>query len=140
MAESGQLLVPDGWTGKEVGMRIVSLVAGLILGKFVLDDAQVVNFLAGLVDTGEARAVAFLAYLFTVVTFAGAVLAIPAPRGSSIAYVVAGCLGIYLGSSTWWRDAIVWGIGAFILALVSYIGFRRQLRKATRVMETGLSA
>lgn len=113
-------------------MRILTFLLGLILGVLVLDDATKIDFLAGLAGTTNAATVSALAYVFALLTFAGAVLAIPAPRGAALAFMVAGVLGLFLGATTVWANAVVWGIAALVLAICASIGHRRKLRKAER--------
>jgi len=116
-------------------MRILTLLLGLILGVLVLDDATKIDFLAGLAGTTNAATVSALAYVFALLTFAGAVLAIPAPRGAAVTFIVAGVLGLVLGVTTIWANAVVWGIAALVLAICAYVGYRRKRRKAERKMQ-----
>lgn len=62
-------------------MRILTLLLGLIPGVLVLDDATKIDFLAGLAGTNNAAMVSGPSYVLALLTFAGAVLAIPAPQG-----------------------------------------------------------
>jgi len=86
----------------------------------------------------EHRAAARLC--FRIADVRGDVLAIPAPRGAAMAFVLAGILGLFLGATTIWENALVWGVGALILALFAYIGHRRKRRKAQQRAQTQMLA
>ena len=57
-----------------------------------------------------------------------------------MAFVLAGILGLFLGATTIWENALVWGVGALILALFAYIGHRRKRRKAQQRAQTQMLA
>lgn len=113
-------------------MRVLALVLGLVLGVLVLEEATVVGTLAGFAGTNEAAVVAGLGYAVAVLCFVGAALALPAPRGSTITFAVAGLVAVLVGAGTIWANMLVWGVAAFVLALCAHIGYRRRRRKAKR--------
>lgn len=112
--------------------RGLTLVLGLVLAVAVLDDASRIDVLARLAGTDDAAVVAGLAYLFALLVFAGAVLALPAPRGAAVLLLIGGGIGLVLGAGTIWQNALVWGGAALVLALVAWLGHRAKRRGARR--------
>lgn len=107
-----------------VFLRLVCLIAGAVLALMVLDELGAVRFLAALAGTDAAMATVSFGYAFVAMLFAGAALSLPAPRAASVVFLLAGGVGLLIGGSTIWENAIVWGIGAFLLAALDYVGYR----------------
>ena len=113
-------------------MRLLTFVLGLGLGVLVLDDASTIDLLARFAGTDEAAFVAVLAYSFAVMVFGGSVLVFPAPRGAAIVLVLAGALGLVLGGTTIWQNALLWGPLALLLAVFAFVAHRLKRRKERR--------
>ena len=118
-----------------VVLRIVSLVGGLLLGILALDDLGAVRVLAALAGTDAANLTVLLGYALVATLFGGGMLAVPAPRAAAIIFLFAGAIGLFVGSSTVWENALVWGGGALFLAILCFIGHRIKRGKERRARE-----
>lgn len=118
-----------------VVLRVVALVGGLLLGFLALDDLGAVRLLAAFAGTDAAQTTVALGYVLVATLLGGGALALPAPRGAAITFLVAGVIGLLVGSTTVWQNALVWGGGALILALLCFIGHRIKLGKERRARE-----
>lgn len=105
-------------------MRIAVTILGLILlipmglqafTLFAISDA------VGRQDTAEAGAIGVLVALIWLV---GSAIAIPAPRGAFIAFMLA-ALPAFSVSGTY-GDMAIWGAIALVLAVMSYVGHRQK--------------
>ena len=121
-----------------VVLRVAALLGGLLLGVLALDDLGAVRFLAAFADTDAADVTVALGYVLVATLFGGAMLSLPAPRAAGIVFIIAGLIGIFVGSSTAWGNALVWGGGAVILAILCFIAHRIKRGKERRVREREL--
>ena len=121
-------------------MRIAVLIIGLCLTGIVglqsctvtLGDHLARNGSGG----GGGGAVGLLiAFLFVL----GSAFALGLPRISAALFLVAGLLGISVGSTTDFHDLRVWGGVALALAIMAYFG-SRELRRRNRSLTDGTAA
>ncbi len=114
-------------------MRFVVLVVGIVLGLFMLDEAQGVGTLAAFAGSDDAAVTALLGYAATILTFVGAGLVVPAPRAAGWILAVAAVGGLILGAGTaLWTDMYVWGTVDAILALMAFAAWRGRRRRKIR--------
>lgn len=112
-------------------MRIAVLIIGLGL-VMVLGLQSCTVMVGGELSqnemTSEAGAIGiFMAVLFLL----GAAFSMGVPLVSLILFVLAGVLGLTMGSESDFTDLVIWGWGSLILAVMSYFGMREKRKKVT---------
>ncbi|HKG25473.1 MAG TPA: hypothetical protein VKB09_07475 [Thermomicrobiales bacterium] len=145
---------PGAATGQLSPARLLVLLVGFTAGWVALDRVRAVDALANFLRTDGAAQVARLGFAFAALLWVGAALAPVAPRGSALAFGVAGAIGTFLATaSTWerrleWRGAAsvlnawdrlpLWAGAAFALALFSLLAGRyRPGRRSVREAASG---
>jgi hypothetical protein len=115
-------------------MRVAVLIIGLIIGLISMVQACSVYSLSGASDalqgagqsgTTSAGAVGILTALLILVA-AGFVM--PYPRVATGILIIAGLMGVVVGGSSKFQDQLVWGVAAFVLAAMAYVGSRQKRR------------
>jgi hypothetical protein len=61
----------------------------------------------------------------------GGAFAMSFPIVSIVSFVIAGCFALAAGLASDFGDLSVWGFVAFILAIMSYFGFREKRKRDT---------
>lgn len=83
--------------------RLLILLAGFAAGWIALDRVRGVDALASFIKTDGAAQVARLGFSFAALLWVGAALAPVAPRGSALAFGVAGAIGAFLATASSWE-------------------------------------
>jgi len=116
-------------------MRLAVLIIALIIGIVVTFQACTAYGLSGVAeglgasgakDLTGASATGILTGLLILV---GAGFALPFPRVATAILVAAGLLGILVGTAGHFPDQVIWGVVAFVLAGMSYLGARSKRRE-----------
>jgi hypothetical protein len=123
-------------------MRIAVLIIGLVIGFAVLFQACAVYGLSGVGESlGDDRSGAMsgagaTGILTGLLIAVGAGLALPFPRAAATVLILAGVLGIAVGSSSEFSDQAIWGIVAIVLGVMAWLGSRSKRRDdATKEQE-----
>jgi hypothetical protein len=125
--------------------RLLVLLVGFAAGWVALDRVRGVDALGNFIKTDGAAQVARLGFAFAALLWVGAALAPVAPRGSALAFTVAGAIGTFLATPSswerrleWWGATAVlndwdglpyWAAAAFALALLALAAGRYQPRR-----------
>ncbi|MDQ4002044.1 MAG: hypothetical protein M3283_13850 [Actinomycetota bacterium] len=110
-------------------MRIATMILSLIL--MLVVGAQSCAVTVGDALGNEPSATQggvigiFMAFLFLI----GGAFALAFPLVSFIAFVIAGLSGLGAGASTSFSDLTIWGIVSFVLAALSFFGWREKRRQ-----------
>jgi hypothetical protein len=133
--------------------RLLVLLAGFAAGWIALDRVRGVDALGSFIKTDGAAQVARLGFSFAALLWVGAALAPVAPRGSALAFGVAGAIGTFLATASswerrleWWGATAVlndwdglpyWAGAAFVLALLTLAAGHYQPRRGARTSLNG---
>jgi hypothetical protein len=138
---------PVSTTATRSPPRLLVLLVGFAAGWVALDRVRGVDTLGNFIKTDGAAQVARLGFSFAALLWVGAALAPVAPRGSALAFTIAGAIGTFLATASswerrleWWGATAVlndwgglpyWAAAAFALALLALAAGRYQPRRRT---------
>lgn len=114
-------------------MKIASGILALVLSVVIFLQSCTVS-LGGSILAEEATQQGgsvgiFVALLFLV----GGAFAFGVPKVSFVIMLLAGFFGIAAGSTTPYKDMTIWGVIAFILAIMSLIGSRKRKNSGSQL-------
>ncbi|MDP9478115.1 MAG: hypothetical protein M3R38_20950 [Actinomycetota bacterium] len=111
-------------------MRVATTILSLALMLVVGAQSCVVTVGSALAEdeaaTNDASIGLLVAFLFLV----GGAFAFGLPLVSLIVFVVAGLLGLLVGTTSEFTDLAVWGVASFVLAGLSFFGMREKRRRS----------
>ncbi len=117
-------------------MRVAVMVISLVLMLAILLQSFAAGVGSGLSnDLGQKQAMAvggWTGLLVALLYLLGGAFALGLPRAAAVVFVTAGVVGLAGGTSTAFKDLTVWGVIAFVLAGMSFFGWRDKRRSELR--------
>lgn len=108
-------------------MRIAVLIIGLLLGLVLFFQSVVVYGLSNATDAPETGAVAW-GVMVALLWLVGCAFVLPMPRVSVGAFALAGVIAVLVASGSDYTDMGIWGVLSFLLAALSWFGWRSKRR------------
>ena len=117
-------------------MRIATLIIGLLLSVGLFIQSLTVASLGDAINTEDDGAAGGGGIVMSLMWVVASALVIAVPVVSMILFVLAGIIGLAVGSSTDFKDLQVWAFVSFVLAVFSFFGWRgkkkQQAKEAVR--------
>ena len=110
-------------------MRIAVTIISLALMLVVFAQSCAASVGGSLSEDDDLSGGGAVGFLIGLLYLLGGAFALGVPRISVVTFSIAAVLGVLAGATTDFRDLIIWGIVAAILAAMSFRGYRMKQRE-----------
>lgn len=109
-------------------MRVAVLIIGLVLMIGLFAQSLTVNVLSEVVNEEESATAGAAGVLMATAWLVAIALVLPKPRISTAVFVIAGLWGVLFAATTDFSDLWMWSVISFLLAGMSYLGYRSKMK------------
>lgn len=114
-------------------MRIAVLILALVTCFFLFLQAAIVGGLSA--EGSDENTAGAFGVLMSLLMLVSAAVVIPIPRVAMVLLALVGVTGIIAGTSSDFADLAIWGGWAFLLAGMSYLGYRGKRKQQAKEAE-----